>query len=281
MKRSEMKRATVLLVLAVATGGGCATLAPSRSEDQNARFRLERGLSALETGAYTAAFDDLAWVYSHCTGREAAGQALLALAALELDPRNERARPSVGTDLLGRAITGAEAPRWTRPLAETSFLTALALGAPHPAPPAPAAEGTEPTGDTTAAPGNVMVDTTAMEAAAVDAAEPHAGVHRDPDEPATTAAEALRPQPLATGGAMPEPAYGCGPAVEAEAGDTARAVLPELPGPSMAALLSRAETRRDSLAMTTQLLQQELTLLREQLAATRAELERIRKTLKP
>ncbi len=280
-----MKRATLLLVFAVATGiGGCATLTAKRSEDQNARFRLERGLTALDSGAYTAAFDDLAWVYSQCTGREAAGQALLALAALELDPRNERARPAVGTDLLGRAITGAEAPRWARPLAETSFLTALALGAPHPAPPAPSGPMVERTDAATgtAALSDATTDTAALETGApgTSATDAHrAPVSHDPDEPATTAAQALPPRGMAAGAGGGEAAYGCGPVVEAR--DTATAVLPELPGPSMAALLSRAESRRDSLTVTTELLQRELISLREQLAATRAELERIRKTLKP
>jgi hypothetical protein len=255
-----------------------------RSEDQDAQFRLERGLTALEEGAHAAAFDDLAWVYSRCSGREAAGQALLALAALELDPRNERARPSVGTDLLARAITGPEAPRWARPLAETSFLTALALGAPPPAPASDSGAARDEKGSAadTAAPGGAMADTTAMETTALDVSatgDHDVAAGHDPDRPVTTAAQALPPRVVVAEAGEIDPAYGCGPAVAPV--DTAIAVLPELPGPSMAALLSRAESRRDSLAVTTELLQRELISLREQLAATRAELERIRKTLKP
>ncbi len=261
-----MKGARLLLFVAVTTAtAGCATLTEMRSPEQDAQVRLDRGLSALEGGEYAAAFDDLAWVYARCTGHEAAGHALLALAALELDPRNERARPAVGTDLLGRAITGTEAPRWVRPLAETSFLTALALGAPHPDPRPVRPE---------AEPGAAAMADSARAEPDHDPAHDH-----DPDEPATSAAEALAAPVATVGPATLEPAYGCGPV--APAWDTATAVLPELPGPSMAALLTRAESRRDSLSTATEVLKLEMATLREQLAATRAELERIRKTLKP
>lgn len=266
-----MKPARLLLVIAAATAmGGCATLITDRPEDLDARHRLERGLSALDAGVYTSAFDDLAWVYTHCAGREAAGHALLALAALELDPRNDRARPAVGTDLLGRAITGPTAPGWVRPLAETSFLTALALGAPHPGEVDGAGhEGHEAHEEADGDP------VTPPQAEPSRPAGPISGADlEDPADPAMTA-EAALDAPAATAG----PAYGCGRRVPTE--DWLAPELPELPGPSMAALLSRAEARRDSLSTHAVSLEQELASLRAQLQATREELERIRTTLKP
>lgn len=264
-----MKPPRLMLIIAVATAmGGCASLTPAQPE-LDARHRLDRGLSALEAGAYPAAFDDLAWVYSNCWGREAAVHALLALAALELDPRNERARPSVGTDLLGRAISGPGTPHWARPLVETSFLTALALGAPHPGEPdyarADHARGVEP------APGEPAPDEHPEDELPVDdelpADEEHAA-----DEPATTAEAAL--DPPTTGSAT-----GCGQVIDAEG--WVAPPLPELPGPSMTDLLARAESRRDSLAIRTDFLQRQLDSALEDLQATRAELERIRRTLNP
>ncbi|MFP4623722.1 MAG: hypothetical protein ACLFRX_06035, partial [Gemmatimonadota bacterium] len=124
----------LLILLAPLLAAGCAAIGPDRSPEQNARFRLDRGLTALDAGRYAAAFDDLAWVYSRCPAREAGAHALAALAALELDPRHPDGRPEVAADLLGRMIQEPGTPRWVRPLAETTFLAARELGAPHPEP---------------------------------------------------------------------------------------------------------------------------------------------------
>lgn len=254
-----MKAPRQLLTLTLATAvTGCAALALEPPPEQNAELRLDRGLSALDAGLYREAFDDLAWVYAHCSEHQAGSHALVALAGLELDARNRAARPEVGTELLGRAIQGPGVPTWLRPLAETTFLTALALGAPHP--------GTEETEDRErragdeAEPGDM--------AAAVDRAE---GTPQRPTEPI--------PQPSPTFAAGTEAVHGCGPRVAVE--DWIAPPLPTLPGPSMAALLSRSEAARDSLAARTDSLQRELAAVREQLQVTRAELERIRKTLRP
>lgn len=269
-----MKPPRLLLIIAVTTAiGGCASLIPAHPEELDARHRMDRGLSALDAGAYSAAFDDLAWVYTNCWGREAAAHALLALAALELDPRNERARPAVGSDLLGRAITEPGTPRWARPLVQTSFLTALALGAPHPG-------GSSDGRDVDPAPAETEpreaepreTDPAADEHAPGEHAPDEHAADEDPDEPATTAAAALHPP-------SSESAHGCGPVVDAEG--WIAPPLPELPGPSMTELLARAESRRDSLALRTGFLQRELSTALEDLQATRAELERIRRTLKP
>jgi hypothetical protein len=227
----RLSRQIALAAITLAIGA-CAALGSGDSTERNAQLRLDRGLSALEAGRYGVAFDDLAWVYAHCSDQEAGMDALRALAALELDPRNSEARPDIGATLLARLIRGPM-PRPTRSLTETTFLTSVALGAPHPA----------------------------------DIAPPEATTGEDPHR------TALAPQ------AGEESVYGCGSALPAPA-DPDRA-LPRLPGPSMAELLTAAEAARDSATTRADSLGLLLEVVQEQLIATREELQRIRRTLKP
>lgn len=250
-----LPRHTFLVSALAIALGACATLQPDRPPERNAEVRLDRGLAALGAGRYGAAFDDLAWVYSHCPGREAGSRALTALAALELDPRNRAGRPDVAAGLIAEMIRDSGTPHWLRPLAETTFLTALALGAPSP--------DHDPTDRATA-------DDTA------DAMDPDAMPLRDRPQ---VARRAERPGALEPTESTAEPTYGCGPMVRME-GWVAPA-LPVLPGPSMAAMLRQVERERDSLALHADTLRTQLATAREQLAATREELERIRRTLKP
>lgn len=242
-----MKPPRQLLVLAaVMAVGGCATLVSERPPEQNAELRLDRGLFALEAGMYSEAFDDLAWVYSHCPSGEAGSRALVALAALELDPRNQMARPALGTELLARLLQTPDAPGWVRPLVETTYLTGLALGAPQPT-------------DTTVA-GDAQAGTPVHD-------------HDEADEEYMDHAAVAPPEPDA------DPVYGCGAKVAVE--DWSPSALPTLPGPSMARLLAEAEAKRESTAARADTLRSRLATVTEELEATRAELERIRKTLKP
>jgi hypothetical protein len=236
------------LALAAVALGACAALGTGGAPERSAQLRLDRGLAALDAGRYAAAFDDLAWVYSHCPERQAGIHALEALAALELDPRNPAARPDIGTELLGRLIRSPRT-RPARSLAETTFLTSLALGAPHP----------DSAGSRTGSP----------EAVEADSIRPEASVPSGTE--AVGRALPLVPQDDAR-------AYGCGP--ETTPPDTTQP-LPQLPGPSMARLLVAAEAARDSAAMRVDSLTTVLSAMQEQLTATRAELERIRKVLKP
>lgn len=253
-----MKAPKRLLVPAlVATLAACATLLPERPPEQNAQLRLDRGLSALQAGLFTEGFDDLAWVYSHCAGRQAGSHALAALAGIELDPRNRLARPALGTELLGKLIQDPAAPDWVRPLAESAFLAGLALGAPHPG------------GDTAAAMDHEdhEEDHDVGVAEGLDA-EPHA-------EPETAADRRPLHDPVGATGMV----FGCGPAVDAEG--WAPPALPALTGPSMAELLANAHQKREVAVSRADTLQKELATVREELQTTRAELERIRETLKP
>lgn len=297
-----MRSPILLLVLSlVALAAGCAALTPAPPPEQNAELRLDRGLAALEAGRYTRAFDDLAWVYTHCAGRAAGGHALVALAALELDPRNLAARPDVGTELLGRVIRDPGTPDWLRPMAETAFLTGLALGAPHP-------EGIpepDPAMDT-ARMAELLEPADSLEPPPL---EPADSLHRpDPLEPADSTeqpdstehadrAEQTDPAdvpPATPEGQAPaevtapdpapadmERAFGCGPHVPADDPDRVASSLPILPGPSMATTLARSEAAREFALGRVGALERELATVREQLQATEAELERIRRTLKP
>lgn len=261
-------RTDVLALATVLAVAGCAALQPEPPPEQNAALRLDRALFALDAGRYREAFDDLAWVHSACYGRTVGVQALAALAALELDPRNRAARPDVGAELLGRLIQDSATPAWLRPLAETNLLTALALGTPHPADTlagAPAARTSADRDD------GAMDDTTAGE----ELADPDSSGSRVEPSYGDRVDSALRPRtPVQTD------VYGCGEPVPMPEG-WQPPELPRLPGPSMADMLVRVEASRDALSLQADSLRNELRAANEQLTATREELERIRKTLRP
>lgn len=270
--------------------GGCTMLQQARSPELDAERRLQLGLASLDAGMYAEAFDELSWVYSRCAGYAASHQALAGLAAIELDPRNPAGREAVGAELLGRLIQHSGPPAWTRPLAESAYLMALALGA-APAPTTRAGAALDTTSDDPssraradreqeAATDSAMVtDTTAARAAAP------AGVEADTSDAAAVespnASEARPAGPLAVPevSGQEEPAYGCGPRVED--GEWVAPQLPVLPGPSVMAILARSEEERATLASRTDSLSQALATTRRQLDETQAELERIRKTLTP
>ncbi|HEX7118474.1 MAG TPA: hypothetical protein VF212_06780 [Longimicrobiales bacterium] len=112
------------MVLIVA---GCAALQPDRAPDPEER--LAEGLAALERGDYRGAYEPLNWVYTHYANEAVGQQALLALVAAELDPRNPSRRLGVGSELAGRYLRLPAIARWTKPVAETLYLLALELGA--------------------------------------------------------------------------------------------------------------------------------------------------------
>ena len=252
-----MMRPKHLLLAAMLLGAGaCSALRPDPPIERNAAHRLERGLAALDGGQFRAAFDELAWVYSHCPGHARGAEALVALAALELDPRNDAGRPALGTDLLGRILREPTAPGYVRPMAATTYLMARTLGAP------PA------TGATGATAGAAQMD--------AQPAPPAAG---DSVRAATAAdAQAIRAVQVLDAPAD-EPAYGCGAPIASEGWVAPR--LPELPGPALVTVLANAERARDASAAEAATLRQELAAAQARLAETQAELERIRKTLRP
>ena len=249
-------RPSLLLIGAMLGLGACSALRPAPPIERDAEYRLDRGLAALDAGSYREAFDDLAWVYSHCPDRARGAEALIAMAALELDPRNQAGRPAVATDLLGRVVREPAPAAYVRPVAESMYLMAIALGAP----PAPAAlTGTGPAVPPSQVAPAPVRDSTPRGADTT-------GVLR------TRAADVLDPP-------AEEPAEGCGPRIAPE--DWVAPRLPQLPGPSLVALLAESERARNASAAETSTLRAELEATRQRLAETEAELERIRRTLRP
>jgi hypothetical protein len=243
---SRLTRIYALALLLITTG--CAALR-SAPPEQNAELRLAQGLSALDAERYHEAFDQLAWVYSHCSGREAGLEAAMAMAALELDPRHPTGRPEVGMQLVAALVLDPTTPGWVRQIARTTYLLGLGLGAPA-------------VGSPTASPG------------------PGTEVRTDEQasSPADTLPAVAAPPPRqAEAGAAP--VFGCGPVLR-EAGP-APTELPTLPGPSLAAMLAESEAERAAEAARAATALEELTRLRRELTETRAELERIRRTLRP
>ncbi|MBW3552835.1 MAG: hypothetical protein KY466_04965 [Gemmatimonadetes bacterium] len=240
----------VLLMLS-----GCAAFRTEPPIERDAGYRLDLGLAALDAGRYREAFDDLAWVYTHCPDHARGAEALVGLAALELDPRNNAARPGVASDLLGRVIREPASPAFVRPLAESAYLMARTLGAPA----APAWVAPEPP-EATASPAPAAADS------AVPGTADSSGVR------VTRAADLLGP-PAA------EPTHGCGARISREGWIAPR--LPDVPGPSLVSLLATAEQARDASTAEAARLRGELEAARQRLAETEAELERIRQTLKP
>jgi hypothetical protein len=279
MSRLPLPLALALMLLV----GGCAALRPSPPPERDAELRLAQGLHALRAGEYAGAYDRLAWVMAHCPGREAGVKAQVAVAALELDPRHAGGRPELGLEILSDLILEPHAHDWLRPLARTTYLLALGLGAGETAPPTTATVDDADPEDPTETPAPTedpedLVDPTEApdpeEAATPD--EP-VEVPQDTVVPAVEPRDTVRPDTtilFATG-----PIYGCGQPVQVRI--AADAELPRLPGPSLAAMLGAAEAERDAEAARAATLLTELNAARRELAETRAELERIRRTLRP
>lgn len=113
------------LLLAVLLAGCAGWLRRGGADPEQ---RLERGLAALEAEQFSEAHADLSWVYTSYADQKLGRRALLALAALELDPRNPERRLAIGAELAGRYLRMSDIPRWTEPAAEALYLLALELG---------------------------------------------------------------------------------------------------------------------------------------------------------
>lgn len=121
-----MKRAAVAIALFTVGVAGCATLPWHRG--LNAKDQLRQGLAALAQQQYSRARPLLERVYLDHWREEEGRQALLALAAAELDSRNPERRLAVGRELAGRYLSMESVPGWTVPAAEALYVLADELG---------------------------------------------------------------------------------------------------------------------------------------------------------
>jgi hypothetical protein len=105
----------------------CAVL--SGVSEPDAASELDRGLTALRAREYNDARRILEPLYQSSWQEPAGQRALLALAAMELDPRNPDRRLWAGADMAGRLLSIPQAAPADIPVAETLYLLAVELGA--------------------------------------------------------------------------------------------------------------------------------------------------------
>ncbi len=307
--------AAALLLAALGLPAGCATSgggAPEAGAEATAPLAFEeaeteveraflRGLVALKLGGYPVARRELTEVADACPTSPIGGHALLALAALELDPRNAERDPRIAREAAKRIFLLPEKPAWMEPAAETLYLLALELGGGMDAPVNPSQDvGDEPAdetesredGDTEGAEAleaeslqegdldGATVSDAAADPEAVESLEPAARPARDGLAERRTAHAALwqaaGERAQAGGGNVgsaggPSSPDGCEAARERTVG-TLRA--PILPGMPLVQRLQALEAERDSLRAG-------LDRSEGQVAELRQELERIREALRP
>lgn len=122
-----MMNPRLMIAIAALVVAGCGAVARSGAPDPNARLRL--GLTALANQDRSVAREHLEWVYRNHTAEPVGHQALLALIASELDPRNPARSLWASADLAAQLIHAPGAPEWTVPLGHTLYLVAIELGA--------------------------------------------------------------------------------------------------------------------------------------------------------
>lgn len=119
------------LVLALFLTAGCAGVlgrGPAEEEpDPDRRFRA--ATVAADEGDFGSAGRHLRRLASRCESGERGREAVLLLAAVEVDPRNPDPSPAAAAHLAARYLQMPEAPAWTLTVAGTLYLTALDLGA--------------------------------------------------------------------------------------------------------------------------------------------------------
>ena len=116
--------ATGFFALALSACGTINSMLKSSADD-----RFNAGMVALRRGDFAQASTDLGWVAEHYPDKDVGRQALLVVAALEVDPRNPRRRLAMGADLAGSYLKLEDKERWTEPVAQSLFLLAEELGA--------------------------------------------------------------------------------------------------------------------------------------------------------
>ncbi|HUF75008.1 MAG TPA: hypothetical protein VMM35_01960 [Longimicrobiales bacterium] len=111
-------RSPLLVLIALATVG-CA-LGPGAVPPE-AVVRTERAVSALEHEDFEGALTDLVWLASRCEAGEHRLNALLLMAAAELDPMNPAASPHVAAGAAATYLLSADAAPERLPLARSLY----------------------------------------------------------------------------------------------------------------------------------------------------------------
>lgn len=212
---------------------------------------LERSRAEQEAGRYGRADSTLLRVWSACGVSPAGSRALLLLAGLRLDPRNQLATPDAAARAAASYLSLPGTPAWTRPLARQLYLLALELGArpldaspaAGPGPPAP------PDSAARAAPDSNAVGTARDSGSATTVGDPSG---------TEAAAPPAAGSDISAAG-LPPRACGIRNGQDVEARE-ATGLLPALRGESMAARVAK---------------------LQDEVAALKRELDRIRKTIHP
>ncbi len=122
MKYSALATGALALLLPA-----CATV--NSYFDSRADERFAVGLSALQRGDYVAANQELGWVVERYGEDDVGQRALLAVAAMEMDPRNPQRRLALGADLAGTYLRLDGQPEWVVPVAQTLYLLSMEMGA--------------------------------------------------------------------------------------------------------------------------------------------------------
>lgn len=86
------------------------------------------GLVSAKLGEFEAARREIGWVAAMCPDSPAGHRALLALAGIELDPRNPDGDPAAARLAVERYLASPTKPAWTEPTAKALYLIAVELG---------------------------------------------------------------------------------------------------------------------------------------------------------
>ena len=123
----RFRRAATLVACLLAAGCGGFLGSGGGEEDPETRFRA--AAAALESGRFEPAARTLRELASRCESGTRGRDAVLLLAAVEVDPRNPRPSPAAGAQLAARYLQIPGGDPSTATLAETLYLLALDLGA--------------------------------------------------------------------------------------------------------------------------------------------------------
>lgn len=120
--------ALLLTALTVVVAGACAS-APTNDRTLQPAEHLTTGLVALESADYNIAYDNLLEVRSVCGDSPLGQQALLVLAAAELDPRNPERQIELAAEFAAHYLGLPNRAAWAQPLAESLYLMSMEIGA--------------------------------------------------------------------------------------------------------------------------------------------------------